>query len=201
MSLYLKNTSGLGAEGLFLQSASANPMDWSPDGQVVLVDLLRASPPGIYAMAMAGDHQPKPMIVVPGATAMQGQFSPDGRWIAYASNESGQSEIYLSPYPATGGKWQVSEGGGDSPRWNRSGKELFYLSPAQEVMAVPVTLGAGVQAGKPQRLFQAAIRPRGTSDFFQYDVAPDGRFLVVTLREAAVPLHVVVNWPSLLREP
>jgi eukaryotic-like serine/threonine-protein kinase len=124
-----------------------------------------------------------------------GHFSPDGRWVAYVSNESGTSEVYVRPFSGTagatagaaGGTVLVSRGGGMFPRWRRDGKELFYLAPDDKTMAVEATLGAEFHAGTPRQLFQA---PRGS---ILGDVAADGqRFLMV--QSAAAPFTVIVNW-------
>src|SRR5205807_8742277 len=84
-----------------------------------------------------------------------GQFSPDGKWVAYASNETGKWEIYVTSFPEPRGKWQVSVGGGEQPRWRGDGRELFYLSSDSKMMAVPVTTGANFDASTPVALFQA----------------------------------------------
>src|SRR6516225_8358058 len=89
------------------------------------------------------------------ATSGQGESCPDGHWVAYTSNESGQSEIYVIPFPpiASGGRWQVSKGGGVQPRWRRNGKELFYISPDWKMMAAPVSTTPTFSSGTPQALF------------------------------------------------
>ena len=110
------------------------------------------------------------------------QFSPDGRWVAYASDESGRSEIYVRPFQGTGGQWQVSTGGGVTPLWRRDGKELYYIAPDARLMAVGFatvsTAGAAPAIGTPTALFQTRILYGGTNPVGttrQYDVAPDGR--------------------------
>ncbi len=120
--------------------------------------------------------------------------------MAYASNETGSWEIYVSPFPGANGKWQVSSGGGQEPRWRQDGKELFYLSPEGKMMAVAVKRGASFEAGSPVALFPTHRRqPVSVLDVFSYDVSGDGqRFLVVTkVDEAnAAPLSVLLNWAS-----
>ena len=122
------------------------------------------------------------------------QFSPDGKWVAYESNETGRNEIYVVPFPGPGGKSQVSTDGGAQPRWNRNGRELFFRSGAK-MMAVDVETGAVFRAGTPRMLFEKV-----SSD---YDVAPDGRrFLMlkpaVTTTDSS-ELHVILNWFDDLR--
>ena len=128
------------------------------------------------------------------------QFSPDGRWVAYASNETGRMEIYVSAFPSVNGKWQVSSAGGQEPRWRQDGSELFYLSAEGKMMAVAVTAGASFEAGPPVPLFQTHRRqPVSAQDFFSYDLSGDGqRFLIATRADKAdsAPLTVLLNWSS-----
>jgi len=133
-----------------------------------------------------------------------GQFSPDGKWVAYASNETGKWEIYATSFPEPRGKWQVSAGGGEQPRWRGDGKELFYLSSDYRMMAAPVTFGANFDAGAPIALFQATPRqPVSTNDQFAYDVSGDGqRFLIITQAKQAetVPMSVILKWSAKLNK-
>ena len=106
------------------------------------------------------------------------RFSPDGRWMAYGSNESGRYEIYVRPYPGPGGKWQISTDGGTEPVWNPKGHELFYRD-AQKMMAVEYSVQPSFSVGKPKMLFEGpyVLTPRSFPD---YDVSPDGqRFLML----------------------
>jgi len=121
------------------------------------------------------------------------RFAPDGKWVAYASNATGRSEICVAPFPGPGGTWQVSREGGTSPRWRRDGKEIFYVSADQRLMAVDVRTGTAVEPGIPVPLFS----PRFVYHGF-YDVSADGqRFLVNTeLPEEPSPLTLVVNWTA-----
>jgi hypothetical protein len=104
----------------------------------------------------------------------------------------------VSPNPPTGAKWQVSIKGGHSPRWNRNGRELFYVSPERQIMSVPVVTKGTFSSGTPIVLFQSSIKPHA-SDWFQYDVAPDGnRFILVSQRDpVGEPIQVIVSWPAL----
>lgn len=135
-----------------------------------------------------------------------GEFSPDGRYLAYESNESGRFEVYVQPFPRAAGKWQVSNGGGTQPRWRRNGRELYYLAPDARLMAVPVAASADgrmVDIGVPVPLFQTrlATGPTAIAGRSQYAVAPDGRFLLTTIVDntAPSPITVVVNWTQLLK--
>ena len=137
-----------------------------------------------------------------------GAFSPDGRWVAYQSNEAGRDEIYLRPFagraasgsgaPAAGGQWQVSTTGGFYPRWRADGRELYYLNPAGAMMAAPIVVsGATLVPGAPGALFPTRIVGGGsdTSLGRQYDVTRDGRFLINTvLDEATAPITLLMNW-------
>jgi hypothetical protein len=128
------------------------------------------------------------------------QFSPDGKWVAYSSNETGNWEIYVSPFPAADSKWQISRGGGVEPRWRRDGKELFYLSAEGKMTATAIKTGTNFEAGAPVTLFQAHLRqPISALDVVSYDVRADGqKFLVNTKVDEpnAAPLSVILNWES-----
>ena len=157
---------------------------------------------------MAGDRKPFPVMQTP-FDETAGQFSPDGRWVAYQSNESRPVQIYVRPFPGPGGPWQVSTAGGSQPRWRPDGKELFYVAPDGRLMAVPIAVGADptLEAGAPVPLFRtrlasgASIASSGCSKP-QYAVAPDGRFLMnMTVEEAtASPITVVLNWDVALKK-
>jgi Tol biopolymer transport system component len=137
------------------------------------------------------------------ATSKNARFSPDGKWVAYSSNESGRWEIYVTSFPEAHGKWQVSNAGGDQARWRGDGKELFYLSNDSKIMAVPVKTGANFDPGTPTALFQANPREMlATSEQFSYDVSNDGqKFLVNTqLKTAMTPMSVVLNWSAKLKQ-
>ena len=133
-------------------------------------------------------------------TVRGAQFSADGRWIAYSSNETGNMEVYVSPFPSVNGKWQVSNAGGQEPKWRSDGKELFYMSRDGKIMAVSVSTGASFEAGTPVALFQTHRRqPMSSQDLFSYDVSSDGqRFLIATKLDEpnAAPLSVLLNWAS-----
>jgi Tol biopolymer transport system component len=195
--LYLKNADGSGSEQEAADlgdHSQVNAWDWSRDGKYVLARK------GSELWHIAGPHGiAKPLLQEKG-TVRNAQFSPDGRWIAYASNETGSMEIYVSPYPSVNTKWQVSNAGGQEPRWRKDGQELFYLSAEGKMMAVPVTAGASFANGPPVALFQTHRRqPISAQDVFSYDVSGDGqRFLIATkVDEAnAAPLSITLNWES-----
>jgi hypothetical protein len=140
----------------------------------------------------------------------QARFSPDSRWIAYTSDESVKSEVYVRPFPATsGGKWMVSKGGGNQPLWRRDGKELFYISADSKLMSVEVAAASETfQAGIPKALFAAPIWGGGTTyiNITRYDVTADGRkFLINSLPTETTsvpspPITVVLNWQAGLKK-
>jgi Tol biopolymer transport system component len=198
MQVYLKNADGSGSEEQLTDFGSlsqANVWDWSRDGKYVLVR--RANE--LWYLSWP-ERVVKPLLQ-PKWTVQNAQVSSDGRWMAYASNETGSMEVYVSPFPgAVNGKWQVSSAGGQEPTWRQDGKELFYLSPEGKIMAVPVKIGASFEAASPVALFQTHRRqPVSAQDAFSYDVSGDGqRFLIITkVDEAnAAPLSVLLNWVS-----
>jgi serine/threonine protein kinase len=194
-SLYQKNAdgSGSGQEIADLGGQQQGVWDWSRDGKYVLA----RKDTELWFVSLP-DRQTKPFLQ-PKWIVRNGQFSPDGKWVAYSSNETGSWEVYVSPFPGANSKWQVSRGGGE-PRWRRDGKELFYLSAEGKMMAVPVTMGTSFEAGPPAALFQTHMRqPISAQDVFSYDVTTDGqRFLVNTKVDTSnsAPLTVILNWSS-----
>jgi eukaryotic-like serine/threonine-protein kinase len=196
--LYLKNSDGSQEEKAIPQEgADRFPNDWSHDGKYILYergpDLWYVSLPDFKATEF----------LKAASTLRTGRFSPDGKWVAYASNESGKWEIYVTSFPEAHGKWQVSNAGGIQPRWRGDGKELFYLSPDDKLMSVSVKTGANFDAGTPAALFQSSPREFGaTSEQFFYDVTKDGqKFLINTqLKSAKTPISVVLNWTANLKK-
>jgi hypothetical protein len=137
-------------------------------------------------------------------TEVDGRFSPDGRWIAYTSDVSGQMEVYVQPYPSSGRRWHVSTSGGLEPHWRRDGKELFYLSLDRKLMVVPIlSTGATFESGVPRVLFEVHT-PYPTPGYrVNYDVSADGqRFLVKTAVGAgsSASATVVLNWSAALKK-
>src|SRR4029077_6727880 len=152
--IYRKPANGTGKEELLLgEGINSRPVDWSRDGKFVVYESTGSTTGNdIWLLPMEGDHKPVPYLQTP-FNEGDAQFSPDGRWMAYASNESGQPQIYVQSIPASGSKFQISNAGGVQPRWRRDGKELFYISAANKLVAVPVKMGDKVEAGTPAPLF------------------------------------------------
>jgi serine/threonine protein kinase/Tol biopolymer transport system component len=208
-NFYLKTATGSGSEYAISRSAGnlpsfAVPNDWSRDGRFLLYTDSR--PDGILQMwilPMTGQSKPHPFVHGQSAE-MEGQFSPDGHWVAYSSNESGRWQVYVAPFPGPGGKYQISTDGGQQPRWRRDGKELFFLSRDKKLMAVPVKVGTTLEFGAPTVLFQTRARePLSAEEIFSYDVSANGqRFLVDVNSEESNPatVNIVLNWTSELQK-
>ena len=203
--IYQTPADGSGSAELLLsgKGAQKDVEDWSPGGKYLMYNFQTAPPLQIhlYALPLAGDRKPMPFVNTEFIT-QQGQFSPNGRWVAYRSLESGRSEIYVQGFAPDSaqprGKWQISTAGGELPRWRRDGKELFYLYGSTFFAVDVKTDGASFEAGIPRPLFDAAtvskIAVTGGTPFV---VTSDGqRFLVLAPaeKEASAPLEVVVNW-------
>jgi eukaryotic-like serine/threonine-protein kinase len=201
LQLFLKNADGSAPGELVADPGASvgvtvNDWDWSRDGKYILFGK------GNELWYLSWPQRVPKALLQAKWTVRNAQFSPDGRWIAYTSNESGRMEIYVSPFPSGNGKWQVSGAGGQEPRWRQDGKELFYLSAEGKMMAVALTAGATFEAGSAVTLFQTHRRQRvSTQDVFSYDVSGDGqRFLIITkVDEAnAAPLSILLNWVSMM---
>ncbi|MCP5120545.1 MAG: hypothetical protein GY953_57865, partial [bacterium] len=176
------------------------PTDWSPDGKYVVYQVGTQKPSRdlwySWAEPDGSGYESAPFLETP-FTERVAKFSPDGRFLAYCSDESGNDEVYVQPFPQGGEKWRISRNGGTQPRWSRDGRELFYVEH-DTMMRVPVTLTPGFSAGSPERLFShpglVSLWPEQ-----RYDVSADGqRFIVV---ETLAPegdqrptIHVVQNW-------
>jgi Tol biopolymer transport system component len=179
-TLFEKAASGVTTEELIATAEGGGsfwPDDWSPDGSVVTAT---GAVPGTGASVMlfsTGNRTFTPYLAA-GREEQSSRFSPDGRWLAYASRESGVLEVYVQAFPGPGGKWQISTAGGNLPAWRADGKELYYSSP-EGLMAVPVDSTEGFRSGPPVRLF-AFDRFVTAEGYYAYDVAPDGsRFIVL----------------------
>jgi eukaryotic-like serine/threonine-protein kinase len=208
-TLYLKDTSGGSQEALLLQNGNPKtPSDWSRDGRFLLyteidpktrADLWILRDP----LSKTGDRKPVTFLATEFNESM-GQFSPDGRWIAYVSDESGQEEVYVRPFPPAPGKWKVSGNRAFQPRWRGDGKELFYMegSARYRWMAVPVKSGGSpvLEVGEPQPLFAFEVQVSSTIAFhnnaFVYSPAADGQRMLVNSKADAAqnPLNVITNW-------
>jgi Tol biopolymer transport system component len=198
--LYEKPSSGAGQPSVLQQSRQLMfPTDWSRDGKyIVLSSSGSAGDYDLVALSLVGGREMQPIVQTEFAEG-DGQFSLDGRWLAYVSNETGRYEVYVQPFPTSGGKWQVSNSGGFLPRWRDDGKELFYIAADQTLVSVEVTGKTTFEAGPPKSLFRTQL---GFSwglggGGLRYAVGAGGqRFLVTTPVES--PLTVVTNWTAKL---
>jgi hypothetical protein len=202
-ALFLKPATGLERERKRFTMSTASmddivPNSWSLDDQQILFTRQGASGEYLELLPVAGG-EPTRFLASKGSET-NGQISPDGKWVSYASDESGNWEIYVTSFPGAAGKWQVSRGGGSEPRWRGDGKEIFYLATSGMLMAVPVNGEQIFATGTPAALFQVHGRaPISSTDVFTYDVAKDGkRFLVnrYVKPEHVPPLTILLNTAS-----
>ena len=165
-----------------------HPQDWSADGRYIVYAVTTTTGLDLRALPLSGERTPFDVARTSFAE-INARFSPDSRWVAYESNETGRLEIYVQPFPGPGPKVQVSVGGGTMPRWRRDGGELFYLAPDRRLMAVSVAQsGSRLETGPPRALFTLST----TSS---YEPSPDGqRFLVTAVVSEASPITVILNW-------
>jgi Tol biopolymer transport system component len=201
-SIYRKAVSGVGGETRILgdDADGATVESVTPDGRYLLFSRPTATTAwDTFMVPLDGDpaqRKPAPVLNTV-ASELHSKPSPDGRFIAYTSDESGNEEIYVQPFPASAGKWQISTAGGDQPRWRADGRELFYVSRDSKMMAVPVSTAAGFEAQRPVTLFPVLMPVAGATTFqSNYVVMPDGqRFLVITTSQDQVksPITVVMN--------
>jgi len=197
--LYLKSSDGSGSDELLVESPRGkSPVDWSRDGRFILYWVNEERTLGdLWIVPMQGARKPE-VFLNTDADERAGQFSPDSRFVAYHSNESGgRLDIYVRPFRGPG-QWLVSAGGGVQPRWSADGKELYYIAPGGKLMSVPIVVkGAAIEHGVPMPLFQTRIWDGGSNFAVkqQYDVAPDGRFLInISTADEVTPITVVLNW-------
>ena len=193
--IYMKQVGGTQDERVVANdTVNVYPSDWSKDGKYVLYS--RGAELWFVALS---DSKAREFLKT-NAVLKNGQFSPDGKWVAYTSNETGKWEVYVTSFPDAHGKWQISKGGGEQPRWRGDGKEVFYLSSDYKMMAASVTTGSNFDAGTPVNLFQATPRPPVlVYDFLVYDVSRDGqRFVINTpVKQADLqPMSVLLNWAT-----
>jgi eukaryotic-like serine/threonine-protein kinase len=225
--LYQKNSDGTGDDDLLLKAGSSVLLeDWSLDGRFLVYtstegrgrDVSYLPLAGSPAGQVAGDpstssgqvgkpvafFKPVPFLKTP-FLERHAQLSPDGRWMAYISNESETYQVYVQSFPSGGGKWQVSMNGGVQPRWRHDGKELFYIAPDGKLMSVTVKAGTTFEAGTPEPLFQTRIYGLAPSVYYsqQYDVTPDAQRFLLNVDAAdviAAPLTVVLDWTAAVQK-
>jgi Tol biopolymer transport system component len=193
--LAVKTVAGGNDEILLDRENRQFPSSWSPDGRFLLYyESHPESSWDIWVLPLDGeDREPKPFLNTP-FLEVRARFSPDGRWVAYESEESGRGEIYVRSFSGTGSKWQISTGGGTEPQWSRDGRALYYIAPDLKMMRVSVQAGEVFEAGIPEPIFAVTLRPITTGN--RYLLAADGNFLLLSsLREKSTPpTTIVLNW-------
>jgi hypothetical protein len=206
-NLFAHTTNGTGDEERLIESHdSLTTQDWSSDGRFLLYlvnsnDLSSKTRFDLWVLPMTGNRQPVPYLSTPFQEG-HGQFSPDGKWVAYTSDESGANEVYVRSFPAGGAKRRVSSKGGGWVRWRRDGREMFYIAADRKLMSVAVqAISGSLDLGTPQVLFTipVALSSGGGLAPYTYDIMPDGqRFLAAApVEDAAAPtMTVIVNWQA-----
>jgi eukaryotic-like serine/threonine-protein kinase len=204
MDLYLKALNGPDKSEVLLKSnTEKRPEDWSLDERFILYSNFdsKTNQFDLWALPLFGDRQPLRFLTTP-FEEKQAQFSPDGRWVAYCSDESGRDEVYVQSFPVAGNKVLISTEGGTQPRWRRDGKELFYLAADGKLMALEVKGGSTLKAGVPKALPLKAGLAELHREGRRYAVAADGqRFLIHAATKTATPdvIDVVLNWTTGLK--
>jgi serine/threonine-protein kinase len=201
VDIFRKAADGTGGMETLTQNLGGGyPQSISPDGKS-LVFRKQLPSMGLFLLPLDPKSEAHPMLTDPKFGQNNGEISPDGRWLAYQSNESGRFEIYVRPFPAVdSGRWQISSEGGTKPLWSRSGRELFFATDTNRIASVPVAAGSAFSYGKPQVLFDAAAYLFSTASGRSFDISPDGkRFLMIkpVNSGSAAPrpsIVIVTNW-------
>jgi serine/threonine protein kinase/Tol biopolymer transport system component len=196
-NLYAKSFAGSATEELILDTSSPkDPTDWSRDGKYILYnEYSNSANAGIWVLPMDGDREPFEFITTD-FVEIHPRFSPDGKWVAYSSDESGRYEVYIAPFPGPGRKWQISSNGGLQPRWRGDSRELFFQSPSGQVMSAELeNVDGELIVGADTALFD--FQNGG-----DYDVTDDGqKFLIIRdFDKVMTPLTLVINWNEELKD-
>ena len=185
-----------------LEKAPAIPQDWSRDGRFLLYMVVDPKTgPDLWALDMTDKQRTPRAVVDTSFDERNGQFSPDGHWLAYETNQSGRFEVVAVSFPDPTEKRPVSTSGGTQPRWRADGKELYFVAADGRLMAAPITIapragGSRFEVGAPVPLFQTRIAASAVAiTRVQYDVSRDGRFLISQPAESATtPITLILNW-------
>jgi eukaryotic-like serine/threonine-protein kinase len=205
--IYMKAANGAGADELLYESADNKvTMGWTPDGSFLLFrNLSPETGTDIWILPLEGDRKPWPWLATEFFESSNSAFSPDGKWIAYSSDESGRGEVYIQafapPAPASGAKFRISTDGGGLPRWRRDGRGLYYFNNTGKLMEADLTLGEGIKAGTPRELFDTrAIKAEMSRGWTM--TSDEQRFLFVTHGdESTQPLFtILVNWTTEMKK-
>jgi serine/threonine protein kinase len=199
-NLYTTSAGGAGKEQVIYKSeATKFPTDWSHDGRSILFENW-VDNGEVWVLTLTGDRQAKPLLQSSSFSQAEGVYSPDGRYIAYVSTESGRPEVFVQTLPLSGNKWQVSTAGGVFPRWR--GKDIIYVTEDGKLMAAETKIGSTFESGVPRQILQTSIKMLAGAGY-PYSVSSDGaRFLVNARVEATnlAPMTVVLNWQEGLKK-
>ena len=200
-SFYEKAANGSGSEELLLEESDSVKYlnDWSSDGKLLAFQQAPQGTNNIWMLPLAGERKPFPLPLPP-SPAIVAAFSPNGKWLSYCSSESGEQKVYVVSFPGPGGKWQVSPGGGCYPRWRRDGKELFYLSADNKIVAAEVKAdGSSFAIGAVNPLFETRVY---RSAYGGYDVSADGQRFIIAYEpgQPNVAITLVENWDAELKK-
>jgi eukaryotic-like serine/threonine-protein kinase len=205
VSIVRKPSDGSGAEETLLtlgpEITTAQVVDWSPDGRYLSYDAFNVNQGhrALWILPLFGDRKPFQCSSVVGGDQYAGNFSPDGHWVAYFSDETGRPEVYVVPFPGTGGKYQISHDGGWIVRWDKKG-DLFFLTTGNQLTKAELNLSAqSLQVKSLRRLFQINLADTPAPLF---DVTADGQRLVAVTpaRPESSPISLLLNWPALLHK-
>ena len=200
-SIYRKAADGSGAAEKLYGGSDRTYIDaWSRDGSVMVLDHVsgQGQASNIAILTLTGEPSITPFLATD-YDEWQSSFSPDGRWLAYISNESGTYQVYVVPFPARGGKWQISTAGGFEPHWAPDGSKLYYHNAGQ-MMVVDVEARPSFSASQPRVLFDG-YRPLLMDSGMSYDITPDGQHILTTRssrEELLQNVNIVVNWAGTL---
>jgi Tol biopolymer transport system component len=206
-SLVIKVSNGSGPEERLADHLTAfdHALDWASDGRALLFKSFDStSTTDLWLLGVDGERRQIPLPRTNSRWGVQARISPDGRWLAYASNERGRYEVYVRPFPSGDGKWLITPDGGSEPSWRRDGGELFYLTPDGALAAVAISTTPTLQAAPPKRLFATRMSTLVNTAITrnQYVASADGeRFLVNEPVGPPPSIVVVLNWPAGLPEP
>jgi len=192
-AIWVKTANGAGSEETVADAGTNSILlDWSHDGRYLLYSNFGSNLSDVLALDL--DNRKSTIVLGSRFNETRARLSPDGHWLAYQSDESGINEIYVTSFPISSGKWQISTRGGIEPGWSRDGKELFYLSPDAKFMSVPVATGAAFNPGTPQPLFRIQTEPGLRRNV--YCPSADGKkfLFLVPYGENETPMTVMVNW-------
>ena len=196
--MFVRNANQTGQEEVLGDSPARRPTDWSRDGRYIVAEQ-GGTTGGIWVHPQFGDKKPF-AYGHPGFRENEAKLSPDGKWLAYWSNKSKRNEVYVVSFPTPEGEFQISTDGGRIPVWSRDGRELYFISADNKMMAVKInTAGGKFQASVPQPLFDVHMAAGLVPNF---DVSKDGRFLIPTVvgETSNVPMTVVLNWQAGLKK-